>query len=441
MVQARYAAGGALTMVCNGQTFAGTTITAATDLVADSMGWVTATGLTAGTSYAFGLYLGGVLQESGTLKTMPAAGTELWLVGTSCLHGSKSAACLDAAVAMAGNKLAAFLGQGDIPYMCMSSTSTSWYPWTGAATQDIELCGDVTSQSSVKGCAFTKSLAVRSTPGLKTILAAAPAYYILSDHDAAPSNNIWSDATLADYNAYHAGAFANLGQGQQVTAWLQEVWRKAYAKGNPSNSHASRDTNWAVDEQSYYTFVVGDVTVIACDTTTYQINTGRKFGNTQLTWLQSQLSAAATKYKVLMIDQGLTESDTTLAGSTDWTTILNYIAAQSITGCLVLSGDIHSWSVARDAVATIRGCPGMQDTTAVPDGYPRGTAHKQYGNATASLPTAQPVTGPGSCHYIRVAPTENRMYVGIIDGAGSKVWEAYLTPTTNTLAYPVVGRV
>jgi hypothetical protein len=94
-VWCRHTANGALSLVVDGREFIGDTIDTA---VGDGTGTVTATGLQAGRSYPFSLRVSGTEIHSGTLRTMPTAGTDFSALLTYCYSPYRPALPIDAAI-------------------------------------------------------------------------------------------------------------------------------------------------------------------------------------------------------------------------------------------------------------------------------------------------------------------------------------------------------
>lgn len=418
-VWARWPAGGTLSVLCNGAVHGSETLAAAADFSAV----VEVVGLEPGRQYPFSVLINGAAQDSGTLRTMPAAGAEIVLGFGSCFIHSRAAASLYALRERFPTTLAAFCFQGDFPYLTAAAGFTGTIAGFGESFQDIELCGDIADEATVKANAYAHHRYWWQLPGAREMLRDTPCYFVSDDHER-PSDN-W-DGTIVQANAYHPGTFSTQQEVDDMGQWCREVLHVYYA-GNPENSDANRDTSYPVDQQLYYDCVIGDVHLICLETIEYA-GGGAQYGATQVAWLKSRLLASTSMFRVICSGKGPTEYNASL--STEQADIYNYITANGITGVVWMGGDIHCMGVRQDAITCVRGGPASTDPHLdIPDGYAGNTAWKEWGNVSIGAPGG----ARGAVGFIRAQPAAQVMTVGIIDSRGSIRWQANISADANTL--------
>jgi hypothetical protein len=264
-IVARSDSAGTLSVVTGGQTFTGTTITAAMldrDDVAstDGIGIVDVTGLTpGGPRQAFSLRLDGVEQFAGTLRPAPATGQQYNVFVMSCIERFNPFNI--------GNLIDRYdphlvILLGDTPY-CDSG-------WSGGLG-----LGTVTGVDSDPTMAnwFNTYLQFHRMPALKRLFRSAHMVRIWDDHELADDwDNSWirlwnacganGDQTAVFGTAVKPATQANREAAQAVAdAYKVKGKRafKAYAMGNPDEV-SSGDT-----APCYFAFDYGDARVIVLD--------------------------------------------------------------------------------------------------------------------------------------------------------------------------------
>lgn len=402
---------GILSVQCNGQTFTGDTID--TTLL-DGTGIVTVTGLSAGTSYPYTLYLGGVLKYSGTLKTAPAAGSTFTIGWGSCAKYNRmwpGDALLEKFPDLAG-----FVFEGDFPYL--DDALASNFTLNGETIVDLgkAMIADPTNQAVAQDNIYAHHRFYWNIQGAKQLLRGVPCYFTPSDHDIGPGDN-W-DGTIAQANAYNTWATTQ-AQVDNMGTWCQDALRKVYWRGNPSNSSANKEAAYAANEQTYYSFDWGDATIITVDHATHANGVGTYLGAAQTQWVQDTLAASTKPFKIIFAGNSLTEYVTNLTTQVpEWKTIADYIAAQGITGVVVCIGDLHSPAIFKDRITHVRaGAGGQLPHTNLPDGYTAYCEYKYqgyYSNGT-TIPDRMHVVG-----YVTVHGSQY-MEFGILTDTGDEL--------------------
>lgn len=419
-VWARWPAGGTLSIMCSGSAFGAVALTSATDY----SGVVEVSGLSPGSAYPFDVLIDGTARDSGTLRTMPETGADFVIGFGSCFTHYRAAAAIYALRERFGGMLSAFCFQGDFPYVTASAGFTGTISGFGESFKDVELCGDITSESVVKANLYAHHRYWWQIPGASEVLREVPCYFISDDHER-PGDN-W-DRTLTQANAYHPGTFSTQQQVDDVDQWCRDVLNVYYA-GNPENDDANRDMAYPPAQQLYYDRVIGDAHLISLETIEYASGAAR-YGATQVAWLKSRLLASGSPFKIINSGKGPTEYGAAL--SAEQADIYNYITANGITGVVWMCGDIHCVGVRADAVMCVRGGPASNDGhTDVPNGYAGATAWKEWGYQSMGAPGG----AVGAVGFVHVRPSANRITVGVIDSRGSVRWSADIPAGTNTPA-------
>ena len=418
---------GVLTVSCNGQTFTGDTID--TTLL-DGTGIVTVTGLTAGTSYPYTLYLAGVAKYSATLKTMPAAGSTFTLGWGSCAKYNRPWA--GGALLERFPDLAGFVFEGDFPYL--DDTLASNFTLNGETIMDLgaAMIPDPASQSVAEANIYAHHRFYWNMEGAKQLLRNVPCYFTPSDHDVGPGDN-W-DGTIAKANAYNTWATLQ-SHVDNMGVWCQDALRKVYWRGNPDNASANKKAGYTAGEQLYYTFDVGDVTVIVVDHATDADWSSISLGATQTTWVQEVLAASTKPFKIIVAGNSLTEYVTNLVTQApEWKTIADYIEAQGITGVVVGIGDLHSPAVFKDRITHVRaGSGGQTPHTNLPDGYTNYCRYKWqgYNSNGTTIPDRMHVAG-----YITVHGSEYMEFGMVTETGDELIPPGRIYAGTNDVTYP-----
>jgi hypothetical protein len=215
----------------------------------------------------------------------------------------------------------------------------------------------------------------------------------------------------------------------------------SYFKGNPSNSHASRDTGRAVDKQLYYDFTIGDAHILCLEDTLYNNDpsssgtAGRsRYGATQFEWIKSVLAASTKTWKIVFIGKGLCD-DYNLRNYDD--ELQAWVATSGVTGLLMCSGDTHTSGMFWHGFPVLSAGPAGTGANDIPDGYTyytdttNGHRWKYLGNYSHQY-WKRPASLTG---YVKVHGTTKLEY-GIIDGAGEIVYSGEMLPGTNEISYP-----
>lgn len=424
-VWARWPSGGSMTVVCNGQTHGPTTLAAP----ADFSGVVEVTGLAAGRKYPFAILIDGVERDTGTLKTAPAAGSEFVMGFCSCYHYQRTPTVHHAFDRVFGGRLHAWFFQGDFPYMTKAQGFTGTVSAFGESFQDIELCGDVTDENTVKQNLYAQHRYIWQLPGVREHMRSMPCYLVSDDHER-PSDN-W-DGTMLQANKYHPGTFADLGEVAQMSQWCRDALN-IYYEGNPHNADALREVAYPANQQLYYDFVVGDVHVMCCEATEFALAPAPfgSYGAQQIAWLKARLSASKSPWKIINSGKGVTEYNggTLPAEIID---VYSHITSIGITGVVWIGGDIHCMGVRKDAIMSVRGGPATQDGHVnIPHGYTSGICFKEWGNSSVG----PPAPAVGAAAFIHVKPDQDVMTVGILDSRGGVRWSADISPYSNAPIY------
>ena len=420
---------GVLTVSCNGQTFTGDTINTA---LLDGTGLVTVTGLTAGTSYPFTLYLAGVEKYNGSLKTAPAAGSTFTFGFGACAKYNRpwpGDALLEKFPDLAG-----FVFEGDFPYL--DDIITSNFTMNGETIVDLgkAMIPDPASQVVAEANIYAHHRYHWQMQGAKQLLQSVPCYFIPSDHDVGPGDN-W-DGTIAKANAYHTWATLQ-SHVDNMDTWVQDALRKVYWRGNPSNASANKDAAYAASEQMYFAHDVGDATMIYLDHASNSDWSSTYLGATQTTWAQEVLAASTKTFKIIFCGGSLTEFiSNTATQAPEWKTIKDYIVAQGITGVVVCVGDLHTPAIFRDEVTHVRGgASGQTPHLNLTDGYTNYCRYKYqgyYSNGTA-IPDRMHV-----CGYVTVHGSDYLEFGIVTDTGDDLVTPGRIYAGSNDVTYPAI---
>ena len=386
---------GALTVECNGQTFTGDTIDTA---VSDGTGIVTVTGLSAGQSYPYTLKLAGVTKYSGTLKTMPAAGSTFTFGFGGCYKWKRPApnsALLD----RFGDQLAGFCFGGDFPYLDDVLNSSVTMNGESIINLGYAMIADPTDEAVAKSNIYAHHRFYWNIDGAKDTLRSVPCYFIPSDHDIGPGDN-WN-RTIAKANVQNTWATLQ-SHVDNMDIWCQDSLRKVYWRGNPPNDSANNDSRYTADEQLYYSIEVGDCTFIFLDHVTNTSGVEFLLGAGQLQWVKDVLTASTKPFKVIFSGNSIGEDTTELYYSTsEWKDIHDHINGTGITGVLVMISDIHQPGIFEaDGITHVRASSaGSPYHSGTPDGYVYATYKWMgYASSTATPPDIMHVTGYVTVH-------------------------------------------
>jgi len=422
---------GVLTLVCNGQTFTGDTISTA---VGDGTGLVTATGLSAGTSYPFTMYLAGVSVATGTLRTAPAAGSTFTIGFGFCWKYYRPSIATMALQEKFGDQLAGFVFCGDFPYL--DDTLTTNYTRNGETIRDVgyEMIADPTAEAVARASIYAHHRFYWQIQGVPDLMHAVPSYICPSDHDVGPGDN-W-DYTIAKANAYHTWATTQ-GQVDNMGLWCQQAMRQAYYKGNPSNSDAHNDASWSANEQTYFAFDWGDATIIVLDGATDCNWINAIWGTEQTAWLKATLLASTKTFKIVISPEMMTEFSSNLHTiNPEIESVFDYVVAQGITGVVFGTGDIHIPAIfSYQNISVVRAGPaGQTPHLDCPSGYVSSCRYKWQGY------NSNPSTVPDIMHgagYVTVHGADY-LEIGMITDTGCdllrpiKIYAGTNTPETAT---------
>lgn len=432
-------AGGVLSAACNGQTFTGETLSTASR---DCSGLVAVTGLSAGKSYPYTLYLDDVQVYAGTLKTAPASGST-WTYGFgSCFKYNRPFIAGHALLERFGSQLQGFNFQGDFPYL--DDTMTSNFTFKGETIKDLgaALIGSPGDDGTISyPNIYAHHRLYWNLDGVQEILRSVPCHFVPSDHDIGPGDNVGAGVSDPDLvnavNAYNVWC-DTAAHAKAVIGYCQSAMRQAYWRGNPSNADSNKQTGWAADEQTYYAFDWGDATMIFCDHATNADWSSTYLGADQTQWVKDKLAASTKPFKLIFIGGSISEfttNETTQAPELKG--ILDYVVANSITGVAILTGDLHSPACGNShGVTQVRACPaGQVPHTNLTDGYNGSITYKWQGyqSTGTSIPDIMHVSG-----YVTVHGAEY-MEIGCLTDTGEDLFPPIrINAGTNT---PVEKRV
>lgn len=417
-VWCRHTANGALSLVVAGREFSGGSIDTA---VGDGTGTVTATGLEAGMSYPFSLRVAGTEIHSGTLRTMPAAGTDFSALLTYCCSPYRPALPIDAAIERYDDLALHFHGGDNIYSSADAGTGTLTI--NGEAIRNVAAVMQANPDDPSLAVAQLRAMyrsRFRDGPTARG-QALLPTYAMVSDHDMMTGDNFYGgDKLLTAANAYQSWATTQ-GQADAVYEAHQQVFWEYYG-GMPV----------VTPGQLYFSFVVGDAEFFVLDANSYKVTaTGVEYGDTQTAWLLAGLSASTAKWKIIATGEGITEWYTGIA-QPNTVALLDHIASHNITGCLMITGDIHAPGAFQTAsLACVRGGQVSQDNhTNIPNGYSAYTRYKWLGSQSNG------VGGNVSPHAATVLRFgSERLDVDYLDRSGNVFWHAYLTLDNNDLQH------
>lgn len=373
-VWVRHTSGGVISLVVDGRSFTGTTIDIGTG---DGTGTVTATGLAANTKYPFDLYVGGALVHNGILKTMPRKGDSFSLLWAYCWHPFRPCFAINQAIEKY-NDIAAFLMGGDNIYSD-ADTSTITRESYGENLKNIGailLADPDDTNAALLGLRAMYRSRFKEH-GTKKAIESFPTYPVISDHDMQTGNNWDVNHSLTEANQYIAWAST-----QEQAIAVNEIHKQAfweYYSGTPQNTDANNESSRPVNEQFYFDFVIGDAHIFCLDANNYRDRIlDVDYGSQQMSWITSRLSASLSKWKIICTGDGITGH--TASPSADHQAIIDHISNNGLTGCLMVTGDIHTPFYGEYGIPVVRGGPVSQYThLTITDGYQGGTRYKYLG--------------------------------------------------------------
>lgn len=417
-VWCRHTANGALSLVVDGREFIGDTIDTA---VGDGTGTVTATGLQAGRSYPFSLRVSGTEIHSGTLRTMPTAGTDFSALLTYCYSPYRPALPIDAAIERYDD-LALHFHAGDNIYSS-ADAGTGTLTVNGESIRNVAAVMQADPDDPSLAVAQLRAMYRSRFSDGPTARGQAllPTYALVSDHDMMTGDNFYGgDRLLSAANAYQTWATTQAQADAVYEAHQQVFWE--YYGGMPT----------ATPGQFYFSFTVGDVEFFVLDANSYKVTaTGVEYGDTQTAWLLAGLSASTSRWKIIATGEGITEWYTGVA-QPNTVALLDHIAANNITGCLMITGDIHAPAAFQTAsLACVRGGQVSQDNhTNIPNGYTASTRYKWLGYTSNGVGAN---VAPHAATVLRIGA--DRLDVDYIDRAGNVFWTAYMLSTDVSLRH------
>jgi phosphodiesterase/alkaline phosphatase D-like protein len=416
-VWVRHTSNGVLTLAVNGQNFTGTTLDTA---VGDGTGIVTATGLAAGQRYPFTLSVAGSEIHSGTLRTMPAAGSSFSLLWAYCWHTYRPAFAIQQAL----NKyddLAVFFMGGDNIYSDVD-TSTAARAIFGETARNIGAILQANPTDTAAALAGLRTLyrARMKEPATKSAIEQLPTYPLISDHDMQTGDNWDVNHTIAAANAYITWATT---QDEAIAVYekhIEAFWD--FYQGTPANTDVNKDARWPADRQFYYDFVVGDVHIICLDASSHRDRVlGVHYGATQIAWAKSRLSASTSKWKLIATGEGITEHSGTPGA--DSQELIDHCTTNGITGVLSIAGDVHAPFYGEYGFPQVRGGQVSQDNhTNIPNGYLGGAKYKWLGYNSNGVSA---IIAPHAVTVLRVTP--ERLTVDYLDSVGNVFFSKFLT--------------
>jgi len=420
-VWARHTSGGLLTLSVNGQTFSGTTIDT---LVSDGTGTVTATGLKANTQYSFELAVDEDVIHSGSFKTMPKNGDSFSILWAYCWHPIKAAFAIEHALNK-HNDIAAFFMGGDNIYSD-GDTSTTTTSINGESIKNISaiMQADPDDTDAARNGLRAMYRSRFKEYATKRAIESLPTYPLVSDHDMQTGDNWDINHTTAAANAYITWA-STQAQAEAVYDVHKEVFWEYY-KGTPLNTDANNDSSRADDEQFYFDFIIGDAHIFCLDANNHKDRVlGVDYGATQVTWMTSRLSASTSKWKIICTGEGIAEYSASV--STDHQTIIDHITNNSITGCLMIAGDIHAPFYGEYGIPVVRSGQVTQNNhTAIPNGYLGNTRYKWLGYNSNGVGDK---IGPHAVAVLKVTP--EHLDVDFLNDEGMVFFSRRLMPDKN----------
>jgi hypothetical protein len=448
------------------------------------IGKLTVTGLNADTRYPFTLYLDGVEQTSGTLRTMPVAG-QAWNFGFgSCVGQHKLMAygfqyVLDHDIRM-------FFALGDTPYCdeavpaaTVNGTSQCRWVWSAAVPSTYSQwgAGRVTWDSMY---AY-----LQKTPGWAYLTERVPMYRLPDDHEYGDDwdwthtnikNNVpgvgfvLAGAPLLNQtNADQVGAYAN------ASAW-------SWNKGNPDPDAgvlgwkpSSAGDTVAEHPPKFYRKTVGNVEFFHLDCYAHMDSWQKKetprtvcvnhaqlaalgyiysdpagaalaktmLGPKQLEWLLDKLASSTATFKIIV--QGKVtrnmNANSTNHGWDQYQEEVNFILAfikSNVTGVLWCAGDAHIPSVINDKVrdhCCVNSSPlgqinyiSSSGTYFYRPGYSDGCIYRGEGMNSLDVSPGQKKNAYGV-----VLVTDDYLKPTLYEDCGRVLWEGYLMAGKNTL--------
>lgn len=412
VVWVRRTESGVMTVECNGQTFTGDTLAPATD---DGTGICTVTGLASNMSYPFVVKVAGVQVDTGTLKTMPAAGDTFTIAATYCFSHTRMPDSIDALLERFDPALSVFMGDN----VYLSSGNLSNYSDGVETVTEIGKAGTFETESAAMTAIYKFYRMFFKKPPVNRLFRTCPTYFVSDDHERPGDNWDW---TIAQANASCVtGGYANWATTQQqvddMGLWCRNAMH-AYFKGHPSNTHASRDTSWATNKQLYFDTVVGDAHLIFMESIEYSdvgdIMT-ETFGSAQYTWLKDVLLNSTSTWKIIFCGVPLWNE----FGSVD--NVFNDWLVSNGIDVVYLAGDLHAAAVFTPSnMLCIRPGPaGATPHTNLTDGYGGSAIYKQLGYFSTVSPTTKHRTASG---YLTVNGSDH-LDIGFIDDAGNVFWK------------------
>lgn len=449
---------------------------------------ITVTGLTADTRYPFTLLLDGVTVASGTLRTLPAAGSFNigWgsCVGQLSLHAWGFQAVLD-------HDIRAMFGLGDTPYCdeaVLSNTvdTVAQRRWSLGAAANGSYSDWATGR-----IAYDKMYDnFHQIPGISYVLERVPFYRMADDHEYGDDwdwtwtntkNNVTgkgfvlggapllSQADADTCGLYANTAFDSWAKGNPAPASGLAGWKPSACADSVAN-HPPRFFTKMVAPYAQVFFVSGfehrdpwpktDTFKTVCINRaenaalgyTYSDPAGAALAKTMLgpnvlDRLLTELKASTATFKIIMSGPMPTVMNANLNGGLgpnnaweQWQTEMDYIRAfikKYVTGVIWLTGDAHIPSVINDRVldyCCVNSSPlsqinyiGSSGARFYNAGYSQGCIYRAEGMDSSTAP------GSKKNAYGILGITPDYLKPQIYDENGDLLWEGYLLPGKNVL--------